>query len=255
MKSFILWTVIFLSPLVVLSQVVAIQNDRDRDLFLCLDNRLTVAVEKIASKDILLSTDNGSIKPDKYGDVGQYIYHAKTPGRAMIYVKKRNKRGTESIIDSVEFYVRRMPDPTPRFAGKSRGSLSQEILMAHLGVIVYYECEEHYPRFPVNSYSIAVYRGGKEIFRRQIKGATIDKESADFFRSFKNGDLLKFEDIKISDCDGELRSTEQIEITVTDAGVFEYQKLKSTDTTYLENPVTGELIQKITDSAWIRIDK
>lgn len=56
MKASILLTLFLLSAIPGISQVVAIQNNMNNGLMLCMDNYLTVAVEGHASGDILLST-------------------------------------------------------------------------------------------------------------------------------------------------------------------------------------------------------
>jgi hypothetical protein len=253
MKIYILIAIFSLFAVSGHCQVVAIQNNEYSRLMLCIGNRLTVAVEGLSSGSVSLSTNNGSISKDKYRGAEHYIYHANTSGPAMIYVKKRNHKGSETIIDSNMFFVHRLPLSKPRFAGISGGELRQAIILAQFGIFVPIECCDFDARFMINSFSVLAYRNGMGIFRRDIEGDRIDKITSDFFYSLKNDDRLKFDNIKIKDCDGELRLADPIEITVTDAS--EYQKVRSVDTTLVEDPLTGETRQWITDSTWIRKTK
>lgn len=236
---------------IALPQVVAIQNDMENSLRLCIDNPLTVAVEGLTSGDILLSTDNGSIIQDEYRGAGHYIYNASVAGTATIYVKKRRGNRVENI-DSIIFRVRRLPFLPPIFAGKSAGPVNHLVILAQLGIIV--PGDGHADRrFPISSYSVLVYRKDKEIFRRKVLGPRIDQVTNDFFHTLKNNDKLKFENIEVKDCDGELRKTEPIEIIVKDA--VSYKKVKGADTVFAEDPITGELIMNRRDSIFKQIRK
>jgi hypothetical protein len=230
------------------SQVVAIQNDMERNLRLCFNNHLTVAVEGLGSADIVLSTDNGSIEQDKDSGAGHYVYRAKVAGVASIYVQK----STGNHLDTIErkiFVVRSLPVLPPLFAGKSKGSLSHAVIAVQMGIMAPGEGDSW---FPIFSYSIAVCRKGKEVFRRKVAGPRIDDATRKFFYSLKNGDQLKFENIFVEDCDGNLRETATLEIVVKDSADL---KGSNTDTLIAEDPVTGQVTQIRRDSILKRIRK
>lgn len=224
-----------------ISQVVAIQNQTNMTLRLCIYNHLTIAVEGHRADEIIVSTNNGSIRQDEALGSGHFIYQANMAGTSMIFVGKQIGNRIETI-DSVRFRIYRIPILPPKFAGKSKGLLDHSVIMAQLGIIVHGDI--HGDRtFPVNSYSVVVNRKGKEIFKRSVAGPRIDKVTSDFFQSLKNNDQLKFQNIEVLDCDGQLRKAEEIDIIVTNA--VKDGKGKTTDTLYVEDPVSGELILKL----------
>ncbi len=229
-----------------LCQVVAIENGRENILRLCVDNYLTVVVEGIPSRDILLTTDNGFIERDLYRGEGRYIHHPKAEGRAIISIKKRVGNTFEDIATR-DFRVMRMPIYPSLFAGKAKGKMSHLAIITQLGIAV--GGDSHYDkRYPVSSYSVVVFRRGREIFKRKALGTVIDQVTNDFFYSLKNGDELRFEDIKVIDCDGELREATPIQIIVED--VVEYKNVNKNDTIFVEDPVTGEMVMKIAEKIW-----
>jgi hypothetical protein len=250
MKTCVLLIAFCLTCIIGNAQVVAIQVDKENKVYLCVDNPLTVAVEGLSSRDISLSTDNGEIKKDEYS-IGHYNYHPKYPGIGMIYVKKNILKGGNKIIDSMRLRVHRMPLPQPKFAGRSSGSMSKAQILVQAGITAPIENFDINGQYRVHSYTVLVYRDKTEIFRKQILGPLFDKTVSDFLYSLQNEDELKFTEIKITDCDGELRLTDPISITVKDA--TEYRKVKQTDTLMIEDPMTGEMMLKLPDSVWRRV--
>ncbi|MCB9045159.1 MAG: hypothetical protein H6550_03355 [Chitinophagales bacterium] len=246
MKLSVLTILYSLFSTIGIAQVVAIQNDMEKNLRLCIGNHITVAVEGLAATEVLLSTNNGIIKQDEYLGIGHYIYHANVAGPAMIYIKKKVGNTAENI-DSVEFYVRRMPVLPPKFAGKSSGEMDHSVILAQLGIIAPGDLHADM-RFPVSSYVIAVYRNGKQIFNRKVEGPRIDQATIDFFHTLKNNDKLIFGNIYVKDCDGELRKTDSIHVIVKNA--MNYEKVNIADTIYVEDPITGEIIEQYRDSIW-----
>ena len=219
------------------SQVVAVQNDNDKHFMLCIDNDITVAVEGLKSTSIVVTTDNGTIRKDYYRGLGHYVFHADRSGVANIIVK-RKLGNIEKIIDTVRFYVRRMPLSTPRFAGKSKGELKQNIVLIQMGLIAPIECCGFDARFKIAGYTVQVFRNKEILFAREIKGAGIDSLTNDFFYGLKDNDVLRFTNIQIEDCDGELREAEFIEFTVTETHEYEY--IDAEEQTVIEDPFTGE---------------
>ncbi|WP_276135090.1 GldM family protein [Polluticoccus soli] len=260
MKAYILTTLLSLSTILATAQVVAIQNDRNNTLMLCLDNPLTIAVSGMSPDSISVSTDNGTIEKDKYNEgPGHYTYHAKKVGKAMVYVKKRTGKGRETIIDSVLFRVKSLPISPATVGGSKNGTIAQGMLMTQRSVIVWVDCCDIEAMLTVTGFTISISRKGKEIFRRNMQGPLFDDVMVDFFHTLMNGDLVRIENVMAKDCNDELRPAKPAELTIKDA--YQYRKVKDTpgiDTVMVEDPVTGEAIMKITghsDSTWIQVKK
>lgn len=221
-----------------IAQVVAVQNGHRNDMWLCLPNPIIVAVENHSCDEFYLTTNNGAIEMDKEKSAGHFLLRAEREGVAMIYVREA-KMKTGQIIDSLAFYVRRFPLSTPRFANRSSGEIMQSIVLIQLGLVVNIECCGFDARFMVKSYFTSVLRNGKEIFHHKTEGSLLDSLTHDFFYSLKDGDVLRFENIKIQDCDGTLREARMIQFVLKECHEYEDAFIENRT---IEDPMTGETI-------------
>src|SRR5690606_25521018 len=112
----------------------------------------------VSSKEIFVTTDNGSIRQNQEKGAGHYIYHPIIEGHAKIYVKRRINNET---IDSMNFRVRRVPIQRPMLAGKSKGAIPHLRILTQLGIIAPSVIHDD-KWFPVKSYSITVTEKGNK---------------------------------------------------------------------------------------------
>ncbi len=236
MKQILLVFLIWQLPAHAMAQVVSIMT-QESNLYLCMDNRLTVAVEGVKSNEILLSTNNGEIEQDNYGP-GRYRMRAKSVGRATVYVKRKTKNGTK-IIDSLQFRVKRRTLGMPNFEGMHSGAIKQFLALNGIAIVVSVECCEVHAYALVKGFTTVVKRNGQEVFRRKSVGCTIDSITKDFFYELRNSDQLIFTDITVKDCDDAILPMEPIQLTITDA--YEYENVAGKDSVDVIDPITGEI--------------
>jgi hypothetical protein len=218
---------------------VAVQLDNQNILYLGIPNPLTIVAEGYKSKNLVVTTDNGTISMDSFGRAGHYnIWPART-GTAELTICAKKLKGNIKIASGV-FRVKRLSLSKPRLGGKTGGEISQLFLCSQIAPEASYD--GYCGRCSIRKFSILVYRRNREIFSRTFTSsksyyARIDSVTNDFFYKLKNNDKVIFKDMIIRDFDGTPRDLEPMVFTVTDA--HKYRRMKSTDTAVIIDPTTG----------------
>jgi hypothetical protein len=251
MKSVLVFLLFNVVHSLAFSQVVAVQTDLGRKVMLCIDNHLVIAAEGTMCKNLLVETDNGTIAIDSVRGNEHYRYHAIAPGSSKIFVKRRTPLNKVEILDTLSLLVQRLPIGSPRFAGKTSGTLKHARVLAEVGLSgAPIENFDITASLPIQSFTIMVLRSRMEIFKRNNTGSRFDSLTQDFLYALKDNDQLKFVDITVKDCDGAIRHCSPLEFTIVETTAYENQK--ATDV-IVEDPITGE--RKTLRSAIIKVKK
>src|SRR5690349_5004666 len=89
------------------AQHAVVSCDRMNVLFAGVDNPMSIAVENVPNKSLVVKATNGAI--EKVAD-GKYIYKGSTLGIDEILVLKKNKSGLKKV-GTIPFRVQSLPDP------------------------------------------------------------------------------------------------------------------------------------------------
>ena len=225
------------------AQVVAIQNEREHTLYTCTDNRIIVAVSNIRPSKIIVTTDNGTITNSS--TPGHYFFITRKAGNATIYVNKKTHLGLK-LVDSVHFWVRKLPPPHITLNGKTKGLFPKPLICAVICPTAIFN-ENSFAicaKLPMKEFTVFVYRNTKQIFTRKLHdeySTRIDSITNDFFTTLENGDSVVFNNFIVADCSGERTDVNSLEFTITEAE--NYRKPpphKPGDIEEIIDPITGE---------------
>ncbi len=219
MKAIVFLLGLYLAPLVVQSQVVAVQFDREMTAYLGLDNPITVAIDGYLPSSIILTTNNGRIETQKVK--GHYLFIPSQKGYATIYVKNKTPKGIE-LIDSVHIRVHGLP-ATLSLAGQSGGKFPARTLYRCIAPAAYVDGFDIDAKFTITHFSIIINRNSKEIFHRSYVGKGGDMARFDdsltkqIFLTLNNGDLVKIDSVIYEDVDKTECQLPPIELTIVGA--------------------------------------
>lgn len=198
----------------------------DTILYLCINNRLKIPIDKKYYGKILVSTDNGKV--EQYNDGSYYIFPERV-GRATVHITFRNEKKAGIALYTVE----RLPVLIQDF-GKE---ISKKLLMARLGLTVHLVNIEIDARLQVVGYTTRVSRKGRDIYSGKQTDAYFSEVTKDFFKTLQDGDIVNFEDVIIKDCDGVLRSVGNNSCTIKDAALYHVDTASFKG--WVIDPVTG----------------
>ena len=85
MKKYFLLLLTISFVLRVHGQGIAVAADKMNELYISIDNPITIAAENISNKSLIVKTTNGKLT----GEKGQYIFRSETVGPAEISVYKK----------------------------------------------------------------------------------------------------------------------------------------------------------------------
>src|SRR4030095_14673232 len=93
-------------------QLFSVSSDKNNVLYAGVENPLTITVQNILPKDILVKTDNGTLS----GANGHYVFYTDTGDVANLTLYKKSSNGNVKIGVS-SFRVRQLPDPRAHVGG------------------------------------------------------------------------------------------------------------------------------------------
>lgn len=198
MKCILCILLVHLCSIVSYGQQVAFQLDKMNLLYTCVENPYTIVVDGYSPKDLILSIDNGEIKPIYPWGGGVIV--PQNAGFATVSVKIKTQNGLKEL-KKIEFRVRPRPLPEARINGKNGGEISKAMLCKQKALIS--SCG-HGPRYVVLGFKVIVRRGNVEIFSHKMaesKDAEIDSFTNSFFQTLKENDKVIFADILVEECD------------------------------------------------------
>jgi hypothetical protein len=173
-------------------------------------NDLRIAVPGYNCDEFEVTTDNGEIERSEE-DCTLYHYLPLKTGYVHIIIKVKRPEG--KIIDSVEFRVRDIPNPTPRLGGYEGGILRKKYLLASMGMSAGLKVDFDF-RFIIQKYSVAILRNNKTIFTSNYTGPYFSDGLKEEFKNLKQGDKLLFYDITTKAVSGDELELSTMEFTI-----------------------------------------
>jgi hypothetical protein len=199
------------SVIPVFSQHIAVAAERMNELYIGIDNPLSIVAENYPCHSIIVKTDNGKIS----GNSCDYVYSGGTVGRAdiILYIKQK-KRLKE--IGRLTFRVKYLPDPIPRVGPSAGGNMRKDILWAQQYIRSGSESFDFDVRYPIDSFTVCITRGDTCVYN-EIKntGAVFNKAVTSAFGEIKVGDTLIFKNIWARAPDGRKRLLNPVVFYIT----------------------------------------
>ena len=188
---------------------VAIENEKENILTLGVDNPLTALIESTSKRDVVLTTNNGTI--EKAGG-NRFIIHPANVGVAIVNVCKLVKKDTV-IIDKREFRVHRLPEPEPYVGNKNGGHIKKKILLVQGGIRSFICCDFDAP-VQILEYSLLVIRDTSTIGINQNIGARYTEKTIELLNRLQPNEHLLVYNLICNPPDGITTSLHPMEFII-----------------------------------------
>ncbi len=175
-----------------------------------LANPVSVSAPGISAKDIKVSITNGTIEP---ATPGNYIVHPQKAGTKSVVSVKATIDGKLKDIGSMEFRVKRVPDPIASVANKIDGAISKRELEAQQGVLAAIPDFDFDMKFTVLSFVVSTSKGGF-VVDKPTKGNRFSQEQRDLIKGLNQGSRLYIESIVVHGDDGTTRNLPAISFKI-----------------------------------------
>lgn len=185
-----------------LSQVV-VQANGMNILYLGTPNPLTIVATNYNRYDIVLKTDNGSIKEDMAKGPGHYVALPAKPGMATIEVRARTKNG-HKLISKQQYRVKHIPARL-ELCGHTGGYLTPGMLSRCNGPTLTLDGAKLTGPLPMRSYTLRVMRDSMLVVEKvfdNAEGLVFDEQTKRALGRLPQGATLYIEQAKYTDIDG-----------------------------------------------------
>lgn len=190
-------------------QQFTVSADKMNELYIGVDNPISVTIENLPTQSIILKTNNGKIT----GSNGHYIYSGGTVGPANIVVYKK-VNGNIKLLGLWPFRVKHLPLPVFKIgSGKNKMPAteiaSQEYVRAALENI------DIDMRYTIDSFTVCIISSDTCKFTvKKNYGNKISAEIKNEFLLLHQNDIVVFKDIFIKQPDGTEDAIAPVMITV-----------------------------------------
>lgn len=174
-----------------------------------LDNPVSISVPGISPSNVKVAISNGSIQPAP----GGYIVRPDKVGVKSLITVSAQIDGTTKEIGSMEFRVKRVPDPVASVAGKIEGAITKNELMAQQGVLAKIPDFDFQMNFTVTSFVVSTSKQGY-IIDKPTKGNRFSQEQTDLMKGLNPGSRLYIESIVVKGDDGSIRNLPAISFKI-----------------------------------------
>ncbi len=178
-------------------------------LYLGLPNPISVSVPGISSRDIQVTMKNGRI--DRAAD-GFLAYPEKITEKAYITVSATVDKVVKQM-GTVEFRVKKVPNPIATVAGKNEGLITKNELMVEQGVFADIPDFDFDMKFKVLSFVVSTSKGGFMV-DKATTGAKFTQEQRDLFNGLTRGSRLYIDNIVAKGDDGLTRNLSAISFKI-----------------------------------------
>jgi len=195
----ILFTLVLIQK--VNSQTATVTPDKLNVFYKGCDNPITVVVENCSCKDIIVNTSVGYIA----GEGCHYHYEIcdSMAEIVKIFIGVLND-SVINWIDTIDYRLKKVPDPTLHFSGQNEGVFDKELLLDRSGIIAQANfCDDL--DFFIIDYSVKILRDNSVIFiSENIENARYKQDFIEFVKNnCKSNDDIIFYDIIVwgrNDC-------------------------------------------------------
>jgi beta-lactamase regulating signal transducer with metallopeptidase domain len=195
-------------PLPKSGMVAAVAPTKMNVFYLGVDNPVSIAVSGVPQDKIYPTISNGTIRRE--GTL--YIVNPRQVGLATINILAEVD-GKKINAGTMDFRVKRVPDPVAKVGGKKGGSIDVNTLLAQMIVQSDLENFDFDMRFTITKFIVvADIKGAKEAVTSKTNKITDEQKT--LIRKLSAGDNVYFQDIKAVGPDGIERELPAIAFTI-----------------------------------------
>jgi gliding motility-associated protein GldM len=174
-----------------------------------LDNPVSISVPGISPTNVKATITNGAIQ---LGTDGYIVRPDKVGVKSTISVSALID-GALKQIGTMDFRVKRVPDPVASVAGKVEGLISKNELLAQTGVLAKIPDFDFQMNFTVTSFVVSTQKSGF-IVDKATKGNRFSQEQTDLMKGLNPGGRLYIESIVVKGDDGSTRNLPPISFKI-----------------------------------------
>ena len=171
-------------------------------IYIGLANPVDILAPGLSDNKTMVSVTGGNISKTEIPH--RYNITANKSGRLRLKVFTIVKGDTVSYGER-EFRVKRLPDPVAKVAGKNKGNIKKELLLAQTGIKTELLNCDFDIDFRVVGYTVSTMNG-EYIKETEVSGAVFTKEVYQIISSCKPGQKIYFENVKVLPPDGCVRN-------------------------------------------------
>lgn len=166
-------------------------------LYIGVPNPIDISVSGFRADQINANISQGSLSKSGTG----YVANVKTPGKCNISVSVKDDKGQSRSMGSMEFRIKRVPDPVPKVANLKGGSISKSLLVSQTGVKADLENFDFDLKFDVVGFLVeATIKGFSE--SKVSTGARFTPEQIALINKVAIGQSVYIADVKAKKPDG-----------------------------------------------------
>ncbi len=171
-------------------------------LYMGVDNPLEISVPGYPAEDVIAVISQGSIRR-----VRGATWHARVrkPGKAKVTVYVKTPDGGKRLVGSMEFRVKRIPDPQPMIGNLKPGKVRASVFKAQRGVIADPGDFLFDVRFKVLSFEMVYKPKRGEAIKVRAKGPLFNQRMRQLIQRARPGDSFSFYEIRVLAPDGTTR--------------------------------------------------
>ncbi len=184
-----------------------ISADKMNVLYIGVDNPMSISVPGVPNEKVFPSIAGGGgvLKRDPKRGAGKFVVTVKTQGKANINVSAELD-GKKTSMGSMEYRVKRVPDPVAKCAGKKGGPINKATLAAQPGIVSIMENFDFELYFRVRSFKMTIVRKGRDPIELSSKGNRFTNQMRSIVKGSPIGTKVYIEYIRASGPDGTVRA-------------------------------------------------
>jgi len=170
--------------------------------YIGVENPVDISVPGIPSNKLQPAISQGSITPDAKGN--GYIVKVKTTGKATISVSAKVDKDVKQM-GSMDFRVKRVPDPVAKVAGYKGGPIPLNLLKAAKhddAVMENFDFDLH---FAITGFNVSTKTKDGFTVDKASTSDAINSDQRTLLEGVKKGQKVYFEEIKAKGPDGSIR--------------------------------------------------
>lgn len=178
-------------------------------LYIGVPNPIDISVSGFRDDQISASITQGSLSKSGAG----WVANVKTVGKCSINVSVRDDKGGSRSMGSMEFRVKRVPDPIPKVANMKSGGISKSLLLSQIGVKADLENFDFDLKFDVVGFTVsATIKGFEE--SKTSNSSRITPEQLALIQKIPVGQSVYFSDVKCKRPDGVISNIGTIKLKI-----------------------------------------
>src|SRR6185312_14188182 len=184
-----------------------VSPDKMNVLYIGVPNPVSISAPGIALGKIHVSISQGSLS----GSNGKYVATVNSVSdNDVVTVSGEIAPGKTAVLGSTKFRVKRIPDPKPRFAGKSGGNTSAANIRGQEKVFAMLDNFDFDARFNVTRFTLLVIKPRQDPVILSTSGAELSAQMKAAIGTVTPGTTVVFKDIVAVGPDGTQRGLDPI---------------------------------------------